>query len=78
MTPLQEGYGMHRLRPLRRRMAWTQEELAEKSGVGIATILRLEGGDTRPPRVSTLRKLADALGVKPAVLAECGPAAAEG
>lgn len=77
MRPPREGTGMHKLRPLRRRMAWTQEELAEHSGVGIATIIRLEGGDDRPPRVSTLRKLADALGVKPAVLADCGPMAGE-
>lgn len=73
MTPLVEARGMHKLRGLRRRQAWTQEDLSMHSGVGIATIRRLEGGDLREPRPSTLRKLADALGVRPAVLVDCGP-----
>jgi transcriptional regulator with XRE-family HTH domain len=41
----------------------TQEELAEESGVGVATVRRIEGGDILEPRFSTLRKLADALEV---------------
>jgi transcriptional regulator with XRE-family HTH domain len=36
--------------------------LAEKAGVGAATIARIEGGGM-DPRVSTLEKLARALGV---------------
>jgi transcriptional regulator with XRE-family HTH domain len=40
----------------------TQEQLAERSGVGRMTIARIEsiGGD---PRVATARRVADALGV---------------
>lgn len=52
------------LKDERRRAALTQGELAEKAGVGINTIVRIETGEIDEPRVSTLRKLADALGVK--------------
>lgn len=58
MTPLGET-----LKEERRRSGLTQGELAEKSGVGITTIVRIERGQIAEPRVSTLRKLADALGV---------------
>ncbi len=65
MAPLKE-----KLRTERRRAALTQEELAEKAGVGIATIARIEGGRMEEPRVSTLRKLAKALGIEPRDLLE--------
>ncbi len=52
-----------KLKDARRRAVLTQEELAEKSGVGVATIIRLERGQIEEPRVSTLRKLAGALDV---------------
>jgi transcriptional regulator with XRE-family HTH domain len=50
------------LRALRALRGWEQTELAEKSGVDRATISLLENG-RRPPRPSTVQKLADALGV---------------
>ena len=59
-----------KLRRERRRAALTQEQLADKAGVGIATIARIEGGDITEPRVSTLRKLARALGMEPRELLE--------
>jgi transcriptional regulator with XRE-family HTH domain len=59
-----------RLREERRRAALTQGELAEKAGVGINTIVRIETGEITEPRVSTLRKLARALGLKPRDLLE--------
>jgi predicted transcriptional regulator len=53
-----------RLRYLRAVALLTQRELAERAGLRQATIARLETGnvDARP---STIRKLADALGVDP-------------
>ena len=51
----------------RLRRAWTQEELAEKSGLGLNTVNRIEGNRTEP-RPPTIRKLADALGVDPSEL----------
>ncbi len=52
-----------RLRRLREERALTQRELAELAGTTAVTIIHAEkGGETRP---STLRKLANALGVTP-------------
>ncbi len=56
-----------RLRDLRVRRALTQAELAEKADVGTNTVARLERNETEP-HMSTLRKLADALGVDPSEL----------
>ena len=53
-----------RLRNLRKRRLLTQEQLAERSGVGIATIVRVERNQVEP-RGSTIRKLAEALDVEP-------------
>jgi transcriptional regulator with XRE-family HTH domain len=51
------------LRRYREEQAMTQRQLSEKSGVTQATIVHAEkGGDTRP---TTVRKLADALGIEP-------------
>jgi len=53
-----------RLRDLRKRRLLTQEQLAERSGVGIATIVRIERNQVEP-RGSTIRKLAEALDIDP-------------
>jgi transcriptional regulator with XRE-family HTH domain len=52
------------LRRIRESRYLTQHDLAGLSGVSRPTIARLEAGDTEA-RFSTLRKLADALGVHP-------------
>ncbi len=56
-----------RVRELRKRALLTQEQLAERSGVGIATIVRAERNQVEP-HARTIRKLAEALGVTPAEL----------
>ena len=53
-----------RLREHRERSFLSMEELARKSNVSKATIFRLENGKPTT-RYSTVRKLAEALGVKP-------------
>ena len=58
-----------RLRDLRKRALLTQQELADKSGVGVTTIIRIERNQVEP-HGSTIRKLADALGVEPRELME--------
>ena len=55
-----------KLRELRRRRALTLRQLGALAGLGHDTIHALEVGQHQP-RPSTLRKLADALGVDPAV-----------
>ncbi len=62
---------MERLRTLRRLRAMSQEELAEESGVGRATISRIERGETGA-HGKTLRKLAKTLGVDVSELVAVG------
>ena len=58
-----------KLRQVRERLFVTQAELAERTGLTEATISRIENGQHRP-RISTVRRLAEALGVKPEDLVE--------
>lgn len=55
------------LKVVRERRALTQQQLAERAGINRVTIARLEGGHDQP-FPTTVRKLADALGVEPAEL----------
>ena len=58
---------MERLRELRREQVLSLRELEEKSGVSYNTIWRIEDGrQGAHPR--TIRKLADALGIRPSEL----------
>ena len=58
-----------RLRVVRESKFLTQRELATRAGMAQATIARLET-QKQPARLTTVRKLAEALGVEPAVLME--------
>jgi transcriptional regulator with XRE-family HTH domain len=58
-----------RLKRQRTRRALTQAELAGRARVTTATVARIER-DEIEPRMTTLRKLAQALGVDPAELVE--------
>jgi transcriptional regulator with XRE-family HTH domain len=53
------------LRQLRRQTELTQEDLAERSGLSVRTIRRLETGVSANPQLDTVRLLADALSLKP-------------
>ena len=53
-----------RLRRLRRERALSQQDVERITGLAQATLSDLEGGK-RGARASTLRKLAEALGVEP-------------
>lgn len=54
---------MRKLREAREEKGWTQQELADQSGVNQSTIAGLELGKHRP-QIGTLKKLADALDVR--------------
>ena len=56
-----------RLKEIREKRFITQRELAQRSGVGLSTIVRLELSRQKP-RISTARKLAAALEVGPGEL----------
>ncbi|GIJ71773.1 hypothetical protein Voc01_066900 [Virgisporangium ochraceum] len=47
----------------RRRLGLSQEELAERTGIGVRSIGKLEAGRIANPRPATVRKLADAFGL---------------
>jgi transcriptional regulator with XRE-family HTH domain len=53
-----------KLREMRKRALLTQQQLADKSGVGITTIIRVERNQVEP-HARTIRKLAEALDVEP-------------
>jgi transcriptional regulator with XRE-family HTH domain len=62
------------LREARERLALTQEQVAERSGVYAGEISRIESGK-RDPQVSTLERLAKAVEVKPGQLLDGLPPA---
>jgi transcriptional regulator with XRE-family HTH domain len=51
----------------RERALLTQQELADRAGIGLTTLNRIEN-DHAEPHFRTIRKLAKALGVDPAAL----------
>ena len=53
-----------RIAALREERGWTQEELAERSGLSVRTIRNLELGWVQSPRRSSVDLLADALGME--------------
>ncbi len=57
-----------RLKDARKRFRWTQQDLAAKSGVGIATVRRIEQGAIEP-RMATTRRLAETLQLREGWLA---------
>lgn len=58
-----------RLREARERLGLTQEEVAQRSGVHATEVSRMEAGK-RDPKISTLRRLAKAVEVKPGQLVD--------
>ncbi|WP_418603392.1 DUF4870 domain-containing protein [Hwangdonia sp.] len=54
----------NRVKALRKRKGFSQEELTENSGLSLRTIQRIENGETEP-RGDTLKRLANALHVTP-------------
>jgi len=62
-----------RLKAWRAQRLWTQQHLADSSGVSIFTIRAIEGGK-HLPSVATSRKLAEALEADPADIDEVAEA----
>ncbi len=58
------------IRHYRQRMGITQEELARRAGLAPTSIVRLESGEVRAPRLSTLGRLAGALQIPVAELVQ--------
>jgi transcriptional regulator with XRE-family HTH domain len=52
-----------KLRELREKAKLTQQQLAVQSGLSISIVQQLEQGQSTEPRLTTIKKLARALGV---------------
>ena len=48
---------------LRKQKGWSQEKLAVESGISYNTIIKIERGGIKNPKIETVVKLAKALGV---------------
>jgi transcriptional regulator with XRE-family HTH domain len=59
-----------KLRRLREDRFISQRDLARLAGVSPTTVMQLETGQNSNPRLSTIRKLAEALAVDPGALVE--------
>ncbi|MCK4809863.1 MAG: helix-turn-helix transcriptional regulator [Candidatus Omnitrophica bacterium] len=51
------------LAKLRKEKGFTQEGLARKADISFHTLVKIEGGGIKNPRIETVMKLAKALGV---------------
>jgi DNA-binding XRE family transcriptional regulator len=70
--PLQMRFLGEELKRLRNERFLSQRDLAQKAGVSPTTIMHLETGESTDPRLSTVRKVAEALGVDPNSLVDRG------
>ncbi|GBE06556.1 anaerobic benzoate catabolism transcriptional regulator [bacterium BMS3Abin10] len=52
------------LSKLRKEKGLTQERLARNADISFHTLVKIEGGGIKNPRIETVMKLAKALGVK--------------
>ncbi|MFB9717250.1 helix-turn-helix domain-containing protein [Planobispora longispora] len=66
------------MRAWRDRALLTQEQLADRAGVNVRTIRRLEGNAVGRPRSASIRSLIEALGLDPRERAEFTAAAVRG
>jgi transcriptional regulator with XRE-family HTH domain len=51
------------LATLRKEKGWSQERLAQKAGISYNTLIKIERGGIKNPKIETVIKLASALGV---------------
>jgi len=51
------------LKKLRNKKGWSQEKLAREAGISYNTLIKIERGGIKNPRLETLIKLAKVLGV---------------
>ena len=51
------------LKKLRQKKGWSQEKLAREAGISYNTLIKIERGGIKNPKLETLIKLAKALGV---------------
>ena len=58
---MSRGY-LKNLKKLRKQKGWSQEKLAREAGISYQTLIKIEQGRIKNPKLETLIKLAKALG----------------
>jgi len=51
------------LRKYRAKKGWTQEKLAQEAGISYNTLIKIERGGIKNPKIETIIKLSKALGI---------------
>lgn len=51
------------LAKIRKQKGWSQEKLAQQAGISYNTLIKIERSGIENPKIETVIKLADALGV---------------
>ena len=59
---MSRGY-LKNLKRLRKKKGWSQEKLAREAGISYQTLIKIEQGRIKNPKLETLIKLAKALDV---------------
>jgi transcriptional regulator with XRE-family HTH domain len=59
---MSSGY-LRNLKKLRKQKGWSQEKLAREAGISYQTLIKIEQGRIKNPKLETLIKLAKALGI---------------
>ena len=52
-----------KIKELRKKAGWSQQKLAEKTGLSYSVVTKIEQGAAKQPTIQTVVKIADALGV---------------
>ena len=59
-----------KIKELRKKAGWSQQKLAEKTGLSYSVVTKIEQGTAKQPTIQTMIKLADAFRVSIDELAE--------
>ncbi|MDD4625016.1 MAG: helix-turn-helix transcriptional regulator [Candidatus Paceibacterota bacterium] len=60
---MSKDFYLSNLKRLREQKGWTQEKLAQESGISYHTLIKIERGFIKDPRLATLKKLSEALDI---------------
>lgn len=52
-----------KIKKYRKKLHLSQDKLSKRAGIAFHTVAKIEAGTTPDPRVETMKKIADALGV---------------
>ena len=58
-----ENSRLKNIKALREKKGWTQEKLAQQAGISYQTLIKIEHGGIKNPRMETLIKIAKSLEV---------------